>query len=146
MAQRAVLLALAFAASACAARRQLVITSDPPGAEVRLDEEHAGYTPLEVPFTHYGKRRITLYLDGYLSRSDVLDVRPPWYGRFPLDLFSEVLLPLGWKHTKTHHVLLERGTGTIPAPDLRGVLERADTMRRAGPEGPRKIEGRGGTP
>ena len=146
MVLRAALSVTALALSACVAQRELTVSSDPPGAEVRLDEEHVGFTPVEIPFTHYGKRRVTLYLDGYLSRSDVIDLKPPWYGRFPLDIFTEVLIPIGWKQHEQHHVLLERGSGKIPAPDLRDVLDRAEAMRRAGPEGPRTEAGKGVKP
>jgi hypothetical protein len=139
---RAALPVLALALGACAAQRDLTISSDPPGAEVRLDEEHVGFTPVTVAFTHYGQRRVTLYLDGYLSSSEVIDLEPPWYGRFPIDIFSEVLFPIGWKQHEEHHVLLERGSGKIPAPDLRDVLDRAEAMRRAGPEGPRTAGGK----
>jgi PEGA domain-containing protein len=119
----------------------MIITSDPPGAETRLDEQIVGRTPLTLKFVHYGQRRITLYLDGYLSHSAVHDIRPPWYARFPFDLFSEVLIPLGWKDVRRFHTVLEPGTGAIPVPDLVGVLQRAESLRRAGPEGPLPLPG-----
>jgi hypothetical protein len=116
--------------SGCLAQRELVVTSEPPGAEVRIDEEYKGRTPLTLPFTHYGKRRVSLYLEGHIASSEVVSLSPPWYGRFPLDIFSEVLIPVGWHQTVRHHVELEPGTGKIPAPELNLVLERAESLRR----------------
>jgi hypothetical protein len=121
---------------ACQARRSLLVTSVPPGAQCRLDGELQGPTPVEIPFEHYGRRRVTLYLDGYLTDSRVVDLRPPWYGYFPFDILSEVVLPVGWRDQQRVHVVLEPGMDTIPEPDLQSVLERAESLRGAGPEGP----------
>ena len=137
----AVLLVLAVRC-ACAAQRTLVVTSDPPDAEVRLDERMVGHTPVTIPFDHYGSRRVTLRKEGYLSRIELLHLSAPWYSTFPLDLFTEVLFPVGWKDTRHLDVKLEPGRGQIPPPDLESVLGRAEELRRAGPEGPRsrKVE------
>jgi len=129
-------LAFALLALACQAERRLVITSEPPGADVRLDGAPVGKTPLRIEFQDYGTRRVTMYKDGFLTHSQVVEVRGPWYARFPIDIFSEVLLPIGWKDVHRVHAQLEPGQGTIPAPDLRSVLDRAERLRRAGPEGP----------
>jgi len=72
-------------------------------------------TPIDVPFDYYGVRRVTLYLDGYRTWSQVLPVEPPWYAYFRstssakcscrrLDDIHEV------------HADLEPGTGTLLAP------------------------------
>jgi len=129
-------LVAALALSACAARRELVITSAPEGAEVRIDGEPAGRTPLRVPFDDYGTRSFTFYLDGYVTDSQVVKIRPPWYGYFPFDIVTEVLLPIGWRDRHRIHSDLEPGTGAIPLPDLQSVIDRAMALRHAGPEGP----------
>ena len=121
----------------CRAERVLRITSVPPGANVMLDGIELGETPIDHPFIHYGTRRVTLRLPGYLTASEVIEMRPPWYGRFPLDLVSEVLVPTGWRDEHLLHVELQPGRSTIERPDLRSVLDRADALRTAGPEGPR---------
>ena len=129
--------ALALVLAGCRAQRELVIVSDPPGAEIRLDRTLLDVkTPAKIPFDDYGVRRVTLYLDGYLSHSEAIDIRPPWYGYFPLDFVSEILLPIGWHDRHKLTVKLEPGSSSIDAPDLLGVLERAESLRRAGPEGP----------
>jgi len=123
----------------CRAERSLRITSTPPGAELRLDDQVLGHTPVEVPFIYYGVRRVTLSLPGYRTLSQQIAIEPPLRARFPLDLFTEVLLPLGWEDHQSFHLQLEPGLEELTQPDLRSVLERAEALRRAGPEGPRVL-------
>lgn len=130
---------LLMLASGCAAERTLVFTSEPPGASVRLDDEMVGVTPCEVPFLHYGTRRVTYYLEGSRTRSFLVDVRAPWYGRFPIDIVSEVLIPVGWVDRKRIHVELPSGLEPADQPTQRSVLDRAEALRRAGPNGPRNL-------
>ena len=87
------------ACSGCVERR-IVVRSDPPGAPVWIDEQYAGLTPLDWSFAHYGWRRVRVGPlrdeGGRISHAEQeveVPVRPPWYERFPLDFFSEVLYP-----------------------------------------------------
>ena len=123
--------------TACRAQRTLTIDSEPPGAQVRLDEDIVGETPVTVSFEHYGTRRVTLSKEGYRTVSRRVAVEAPLYGRFPLDLASEVLFPVGWEDHHRVFLRLAPGVDAVPAPDLRSVLARAEALRRAGPEGPR---------
>jgi hypothetical protein len=125
--------------AACRADRYFEITSTPPGAEVRLDDEAVGVTPVRVPFEHYGTRRLTFYLPGYRTTSRRVRVKPRWYSRFPLDLVTEVLLPFGATDRRKIHEDLVRGEEVMSLPSLRSVLERARALREAGPEGPREF-------
>ena len=120
----------------CAAQRTLKITSEPPGATIRIDGETVGATPMRIPFHHYGVRRVTLYHEGYLTHSEPVQLEPKWYARFPFDLFSEVLFPIGWKDRRAYHVSLVEGADLIGVPTLRSVIERSSALRHAGPEGP----------
>lgn len=133
------LLALALLAPACRAHRYLQITSTPPGAEVRLDDEAVGITPVRVPFEHYGTRRLTFHLEGYRTASRRVHLRPKWYARFPLDIITEVILPMGLTVRRKVHENLVLGEEVMSLPSLRSVIERADHMRHAGPEGPRDL-------
>lgn len=136
------LLLILAVSSGCAAKRTLTITSDPAGALVRLDDEPVGSTPLEVEFLHYGTRRVTYSMEGFLTRSVLVEVRPPWYARFPLDILSEVVLPVGWRDDHPVHEILSPGSEQMRPPVLRSVLERAEALRRAGPTGPRDMPSR----
>jgi len=122
---------------ACAAERRLIITSDPPGALVRLDDTIVGSTPYEVAFDAYGTRRITLYKQGYRTASKLVPIEAPWYATFPLDIISEVLIPIGWKDIRRVDIALEQDAGPVTRPDLAAVLQRAESLRLAEPSGPR---------
>jgi hypothetical protein len=130
----------ATALASCAARRTIRVESQPPGAKVRFDDRIVGVTPVEVPFEHYGTRRVTLYQDGYRTWSSLMAVRAPWYFAFPIDFVTEVVLPFGWKDSRTLRVELEPERPTMEQPDVASVLERAEIFRRAGPDGPRLEE------
>ena len=128
----------ALPTAACAVHRELVIVSEPAGASVRLDQQMVGFTPYRAEFESFGTRRITLYRQGYRTFSESIPIEAPWYALFPFDLFSEVLLPFGWTYTKNVAVTLEPESGPVTAPDLEKVLEQAEQLRKAGPEGPRR--------
>ena len=51
------------------------------------------------------------------SVSQVIELRPPWYAVFPLDFFSELLVPTGWTDTHQLQAELQPGLSRIPAPE-----------------------------
>ncbi len=116
---------------ACRTTRTLRVTSEPEGAVVRLDEEVIGHSPLEYEFTHGGQRRLSLYLPGHQTWSRRIDLQMPWYSRFPMDILTEVLIPLGLDHVFEVEVQLTPDTGedekTVPGIDA--YLERALKLR-----------------
>jgi hypothetical protein len=130
---------LALPLAGCRADRHLVFASEPSGAQVFVDGEFVGRTPFELPFDAYGHRRVALHKPGYRSFTGVLDIEEPWYSAFPLDLFSEILLPFGWKDEHRLEVVLEPRTGEVSQPDFEAVLHRAESLRRAGPAGPNQL-------
>ena len=70
-------------------QRRMLIRSQPEGAFVSVDRQGVGHTPVSVPFTYYGTREIQLEKDGFKTVRVEQDIRPPWYGVFPLSLISE---------------------------------------------------------
>ena len=129
-------LLMVLLASGCAVKRTLTITSNPPGAEVRLDGRRIGTTPLEHRFDHYGVRRITLQHPECLTWEQVVRIDPPWWNRFPVDYLSEILFPFGWRDRRSVHALLAEGTDVLQIPDLKSVLERKGLLSNAGEDGP----------
>jgi len=121
----------------CATQRKLVVTSTPPGALLRLDDTIVGSTPYEISYDAYGTRRITLYKQGYATASQQVVLDAPWYLSFPIDLVTEVLIPIGWKDIRSVEVPMERDVGPVTRPDLAAVLQRAESLRLAEPSGPR---------
>jgi hypothetical protein len=134
---RLALAALLAPLGACATERKLVVTSTPEGALVRLDDTVVGSTPYEIAFDAYGTRRVTLYKQGYQTQSQQVELAAPWYLTFPVDLVTEVLVPIGWRDVRAIHFVLEQDTGPVTRPDLAAVLERAQGLRLAEPSGPR---------
>ena len=117
----------------CRTRRVLAVESVPPGALVRFDEEIIGHTPLEHEFVHYGQRRLTLYLPGYHTWSQRLDLDPPLRARFPLDVIWELIIPLGRTDRRPYHVELQQDRGEDGAEEARvdTFLDRAWARREA---------------
>jgi hypothetical protein len=79
----------------CVERRMII--SEPPGSSgaIVFDEKNQpiGATPVDKPFTYYGKYRFRLAKDGYETLDVEQRVRSPWY-EFPgLDFISENLIP-----------------------------------------------------
>jgi len=136
---RFLLLSIVLACAGCAAQRTLEVQSDPPGATLRIDDRVVGPTPYVEHFSDYGTRRITLYKAGYHSRSEVVTLKAPWYAIFPLDIFSEILFPFGWKDPHRYKLQLEAVKGEVTNTDLTKVLERAQALRLAGPDGPSQL-------
>ena len=88
----AALLLLALLPAGCV-RRGLVVETEPPGAEVWIDGDLAGLSPVRTPFAHYGTREIVVAKGGYRRVQEHRPVEPPWFERFPLDFFTENLWP-----------------------------------------------------
>ena len=133
------LVLLALPLSSCRSERHLVFVSDPPGAQVRLDGKLVGRTPLDIRFESYGTRQVSIIRQGYRGISEKMEIEPPWFSHFPLDYFSEILLPFGWNDIHRLEVVLEPQTGEVSQPDFDAVLERAEGLRRAGPAGPNQL-------
>jgi hypothetical protein len=123
------LLAAGLATSACTTKHSLMIESDPPGALVRLDERVLGRTPLEAPFKHCGRRRITLYLPGYMPYSETLYLKQPWYATFPIDLITEILIPLGLQDRHEFSCTLQPDETDAQQEQFGALLRRAQSLR-----------------
>ncbi len=128
-----------LALGSCKAQRVITFTSNPPGAIIRLDDEVIGVTPLQREFLHYGTHLVTFYKPGFLTLDKLHKTVPPWYGRFPLDIVSEVLIPIGWRDDERVHAELVAGSEPLKAPTFRSAMDRAEALRRAGPSGPTSL-------
>ncbi len=124
-------IALAALCGACRTTRTLEVESDPPGALVRLDEEVIGRTPLVHSFVHGGQRRLSLYLPGFRTWSRRVDLEMPWYDRFPLDILTEVILPLGLHHRFPFqvHLTLDTREEESDLPAIDAYIARAAHLR-----------------
>jgi hypothetical protein len=132
-------LPIALGLSSCAAQKTLTITSEPPGASVRLGDSYIGDTPVTVDFLHYGTQRLGLALAGYTRVERDVRISPPWYARFPIDFFSEVLLPIGWEDHRLVSLDLEPTPERIDTVELDLVRLRAEHFRSAGDVAPEEL-------
>lgn len=119
-----------LAGPSCAnVKRSIGVRSDPPGAMVYIDGLEVGRTPVDyVPFDFYGTREIALYKDGYLTERRLVKMRMPWYSHFPIDIFSEILLPLHLRDQRQYYFAM---TPTLPPPDAM-VKRNAEETRDVG--------------
>lgn len=122
-------LVLASGLSSCVGDRILRIESDPPGATVRLDDRVIGVTPIDVEFQHYGQRRLALYRTGYRTYSEPLKLKAPWFARWPIDMFTEVILPLGLDDVRTMRIDLVEDTGAEAAVAIEEFRDHATRAR-----------------
>jgi len=101
-----VLVTAATLLTGCVERRY-VITSDPPGAIVFRNGQQLGATPVDDHFVYYGKYNYTLVKDGYETLQVEQNIPAPWFEYFPIDFFSENLLPWQIEDVRRFHFKME---------------------------------------
>jgi hypothetical protein len=106
--------------------RKLTIKSDPPGGKVWLDGEEVGETPVSVPFTYYGTRQVVVEKDLYRTVKVVVPIGAPAYQIFPLDFFTELILPFKFVDQRVVQVGLER----ITPATKEEILQRAAELKK----------------
>lgn len=117
-------LSLLLCSVGCVHRRAMV-RSDPPGAQVWINDKHIGHTPCAFDFTWYGTEEITLQMDGYEVETQHIKLCTPWYQVPPLDFVSDNLLPYRVKDQQDFFFKL-RPRAPISGGDL---LERGNQLR-----------------
>ncbi len=105
--------------------RALVVETDPPGAEVWIDGEMTGLSPIRVPFSHYGTREVVVVKGGFATLREVRPLEAPWFERFPMDFAAENLWPTTF--TDERYFVYTLRPETV---DPEAVLKRAEEMRR----------------
>ena len=89
--QRLALLILIVSLTAGCVERRLMISSEPSGALVYLNDQEVGRTPLEVPFTWYGTYDVRLEHEGYETLFTQQEAEQPWWEQPGPDLFAEAM-------------------------------------------------------
>jgi PEGA domain len=128
---RGLLLALALAALAATlagcVERRMTIRSNPPGAQVYVDDYEIGTTPVATSFIYYGTRKIRLVKDGFETLTVFQPMPPPWYGWPGIDFFSENI----WPHKiRDERVFEYQMTPTVVVPNEE-LQARAEQLRAA---------------
>ncbi len=109
----------------------MIITSKPAGAEVYLDGVYAGTTPLDMPFSHYGTHDVTLREPKHVSVLQSWTLVAPVYEYFPLDFFTEWLLPITLVDEQRLDIQMQPSPPTSPER-LKALRKRAETLRSDG--------------
>ena len=119
---------LACALTGCVERR-IVITSEPSGATVFLNDTEVGRTPVEVDFTYYGVYDVRLRKEGCEPLVTTAKASAPFYEWPGVDLVA-MMIPVTKKTRIDWHFDL------APADaDESALLERAKAMRTEFTEG-----------
>ncbi len=119
------LICLAVTVGCNSVQRRFVVRTAPPGAEVYIDKQFIGRSPVSIPFTYYGTRQIRLEKDGYKTVEIEQNFRPKWYTRFPASLISENFWP---REIRDERVMDFELTPKEIISDRR-LIERADELR-----------------
>jgi hypothetical protein len=126
---RGLALALCGALAACQAgcvQRRMTIRSNPPGAQVYVDDYEVGTTPVATHFTYYGIRKIRLVKDGYETLTVMQPVGAPWYQIPPIDFVAENVIP--WEIRDERDFCYDlTPQRVVPTEEL---LSRAEDLRR----------------
>jgi hypothetical protein len=123
----------ALAAPALAAgcvERYVRIDSDPAGARIAVtglgrDGRVETTAPAEIPFTYYGTLRVDAWVAGRPGVTQYFELDPPWYQRFPFELFAELLDP--FTHVDRHELRVV--LAAAPAQEQDAALKRAGELR-----------------
>lgn len=108
------------------AQRRIVITSEPPGALVWLNDVEIGRTPVEASFLYYGTYDVQVRLEGYEAINTGRTAWAPWYEYPPFDLVAE-MSPVPVRTTiRWHFDLTPIGT---EATNEGALMDRAREMR-----------------
>lgn len=111
----------------CSTQRTLTIASEPPGARIWVNGElQRGVTPVEVPFTHYGRFDVRLEKDGYRSVAAELVVPTELDGYPLIDLPLEMANP---SRRFSRVVRMEPLQAAPTEADVQRVLSEARTLK-----------------
>lgn len=101
-----VCLLLGAALSGCV-KRAILIETDPPGADVKINGHEAGVTPLEHEFITHGRYKFVISRPGFREVTVREQVKAPWHQWIPLDFVTELLIPIQFDDMHHFHYVLE---------------------------------------
>lgn len=106
--------------------RKMIITSEPSGATVIVNNSWRGVTPYTLKFMHYGVYGIRMEMEGYYPMIVKEPIKAPFYQQNGAEIVSEVLVPKRISDVRELHYVLQK----IETEDSKeDVMQRADEMR-----------------
>jgi hypothetical protein len=130
-----ILVAIIFAFSGCVSRL-LTVKTEPSNALVYIDDELIGESPVTMPFTYYGTRKIMIERkdeDGVLTHERTIafeKIKAPIYEVFPLDFFSELVWPFKLKDDQVLSLNLVALEPLSIKEQQEKVLKNAEELRQ----------------
>jgi hypothetical protein len=130
-------LAILVLSTACAgcARRELTVTSDPPGALVTINNVEAGRTPFTTGFTWYGTYSVQVRKEGHETFDGARLLLAPWWQWPPFDLAAE-LMPWHPTDRRSLHFVLKPTDPAKGEPQqliARGLAKRDELDSKSPP-------------
>ena len=101
-----ILVLLTIFTSGCI-RSRVVVTSDPSGADVTMNNTYRGQTPITIPFAWYWYYDFELEKEGFKNLESRERFRTPVWFLIPFDLVMEAM-PFNIYDTKRLHYALAR--------------------------------------
>lgn len=98
--------ALAVTPAGCVDRR-FVVTSNVPGAQVTVDGDQLGPSPVDARYEYTGKREFRATAPGCEPLVQTVSFPPRWYDYPGLDLFAEVIWPFRIEDVRRVHLELQ---------------------------------------
>lgn len=83
---------LMLVVSGCVERR-LTIRTTPEDAQVTLNDEEIGTSPVTVSFQWYADYTVRVTKPGYETLETHKKLKAPWYDHFPFDFVAQILTP-----------------------------------------------------
>jgi hypothetical protein len=117
----------------CMERFMVIKTTS--GANLWLDSEKvpenlrmkgAVRDEFKIPFDHYGTHIATIRAYAHNSRTEKVELSTPWYQYFPLDFFTDLIIPVTITNTHEFDFPLDKLTET----DEGSLLKRAEEFRK----------------
>jgi hypothetical protein len=108
-------------------QRRMTIRSNPPGAQVYIDNQEIGRTPVSTDFIYYGRRDIRLVKDGYETLQVKQSIWAPWYEWPVLAFFAENVVPFELRDERRFDYQMQPAM-VVPSQTL---LSRAEELRAA---------------
>lgn len=111
--------------------RKMTIRSIPPGAELFLDGQRIGPTPVVLPFTEYGVREMVLRKPGYHVSRRLVEMEEPYFQKFPVDFYYEVLTKDLYQDHREYQFVLDPNTAEdLSRETVDQQLKLAEEMRK----------------
>lgn len=106
-------------------RRTVTIHTDPQGAEVTLNDQLIGTSPVSVDFLWYGDYDVIVRKEGYETLHTHQRLDPPWYQVPPIDFFAEILTPFTYHDRQEMSFTLEERKPV----DRKDLVDQASEFR-----------------